>query len=277
MSVTYESDTASDERPSSHSHSKIQATFQIARPPPKSSLRIAPKLLLQIQQLAPNHRPVPVLEIWQPPFRKSKLTRDFPQRPKLRSGDIYASTNEPYILNPNAVRKDSTRSDSDDDAQHKDIVAAMCHTSPPTCGSVPEEGSSHIYFRDSQCSWVASAGTIRANKTPCYRFMLKDDSGRMTIQCERRDTEKEGEEEFILFLIDRTARRKSRIATMSPGWMEILVRKGSILESLQICMELMGPVGAQESGYALEKWLYTQVLTLGTWVAQQEGWHGLNP
>lgn len=217
---------------------------------------------------------MPVLEIWQPPFRKSKLTRDFPSRPKLRSGDIYASTNEPYIINHAPTRKDSTRSDESDgcDARNKDVVAALCHSA----------GDEHIYFRDSRFSWAASKGTVRADKT-CYRFGLGDGNGngseaggteRMLLQCEKRDSEKgDVGEEFILFLIDRTARRKSRIATMSAGGLEILVRKSSILESLEACMRLCEPVGP-DSG-SMEAWLYTQVLTVAVWVSQREGWHGL--
>ena len=251
---------------------KIHAHFQICRPPPKSTLRLSSKLLLQIQQLPQNHRPVPVLEIWQPPFRKSKLTRAFPSRPKLRSGDIYASTNEPYIINQAPIRKDSTRSDDSDtsDARNKDVVAALCHSA----------GDEHIYFRDARCSWAASKGTVRSDKT-CYRFALGDGSvsgsegtERMLLQCEKRDSEKgDVEEEFILFLIDRTARRKSRIATMSAGGLEILVRKSSILESLEACMRLCEPVGYGSD--SMESWLYTQVLTVAVWVSQREGWHGL--
>ncbi|KAJ5094312.1 hypothetical protein N7456_010173 [Penicillium angulare] len=292
-SDTYDSDTATDERPSSQpSRTKIQANFQIAHPPPKSSLRLAPKLLLQIQQLAPNHRPLPVLEIWQPPFRKSKLTRDFVQRPKLRTGDIYATSNENYIINQSAMYKQPTKAEAGDaNAPHKDIVAAMCQSSlsSGSCHSsdeTPSASSSSIHFRDARSSWRASKGAMKTDKA-CYRFTLRDEEGksdsRMIFQCEKRESVKDAgtdEEEFMLFLIDRTARKKSRIATMSPGGLEILVRKSSILESLDICMGLTGQLAAPGNGgeghYALETWLYTQVLTFGVWVAQQEGWNGLN-
>ncbi|KAJ5287830.1 hypothetical protein N7478_003516 [Penicillium angulare] len=290
-SDTYDSDTATDERPSSRpSRTKIQANFQIAHPPPKSSLRLAPKLLLQIQQLAPNFRPVPVLEIWQPPFRKSKLTRDFVQRPKLRTGDIYATSNENYIINQSAMSKQSTKSEvGDANAPHKDIVAAMCQSSSsssPCSDETPSTSSSTIHFRDARSSWRASKGAMKTDKA-CYRFTLRDEEGksdsRMIFQCEKRESGKDAgtdEEEFMLFLIDRTARKKSRIATMSPGGLEILVRKSSILDSLDICMELTGQLAGSgndgEEHYALETWLYTQVLTFGVWVAQQEGWNGLS-
>ncbi|KAJ5784500.1 uncharacterized protein N7503_009712 [Penicillium pulvis] len=286
-SVVYDSDTASEERPSSQpARTKIHANFKVARPPPKSSLRLAPKLLLQIQQVAVNHRPVPVLEIWQPPFRKSKLTRDFPQRPKLRSGDIYATSNEPYTMHASSIRADSTNSseiEEDCCTPHRDIIAALCQSSN---GETP---ASSIYFRNARSSWQGSVGVAGPEKTPCYRFTIKNDEnkdsvdpGRMILQWEKRSsTGKDngpGSDYFVLFLIDRTARRKSRLATMTMGGLEILVRKSSVMEHLQICMDLTDPLpttNGASAHEALGAWVYTQLLTLGVWVAQQERWHEL--
>ncbi|KAJ5175078.1 uncharacterized protein N7482_000955 [Penicillium canariense] len=287
----YESDTASDERPSSEpARTKIQAIFQIARPPPKSSLRLSPKLLLQIQQLSQNHRPVPVLEVWQPPMCKSRLTREFHQRPKLRTGDIYATLDEPYMFSAPSVRKRPTEPEwqesTDYNAAIKDIVAAMCQSADKTRGST-------LHFRDAQRSWQASVGTTGSENTPCYRFTINDenrdksDPGRMMMQWERRGLAGKDEntsqsfhsDQFILVLIDRKARRKSRIATMTPGGLEIMVRKTSIMEHLQVCLDLTSPVATAASSRCdshenLERWLFTHVLTLGIWVAQQEGWLG---
>lgn len=284
-------DLISKSRPPSQStRTKIQANFQIARPPPKSSLRLAPKLLLQIQQLAPNHRPKPVLEIWQPPFRKSKLTKDFHHKPKLRSGDIYATLDEPYITcsagSPKHSTKSGTSEDSEGNAPNKDVVAAMCQ------GGDGQSTQSTIHFRDAQRSWQASAGSTGPDRnTPCYRFTIKDenrdtsDPGRMILQWEKRPAANKTEshaspsdsEQFVLVLIDRKARRKSRIATMTPAGLEIVARKSSILEHLRICLDLTEPVGAPKDNgrdcyERLEVWLYTQVLTLGVWVAYQDGW-----
>ncbi|CEJ55623.1 hypothetical protein PMG11_01873 [Penicillium brasilianum] len=291
LSVNYESE-ASDERPVSQpARTKIQANFQIARPPPKSSLRLSAKLLLQIQQLSHNHRPVPVLEIWQPPLRKSKLTREFPQRPKLRAGDIYATLDEPYTSSAPSVRKDSAKSDyqesTNSNLQSKDIVSAICQSSSG------EAKASTIHFRDAQRSWHASVGFAGPEKTPCYRFTINDetreksDPGQMIMQWEKRGLAGKDEnssqpfhsDQFVLVLIDRRARRKSRIATMTPGGLEIMVRKTSIMEHLQMCLDLTDPLSTATSGdrdahVNLEMWLYTHVLTLGIWVAQQEGWLG---
>ncbi|KAJ6088740.1 hypothetical protein N7486_010001 [Penicillium sp. IBT 16267x] len=278
-SVKYESDTGSEER-AQRTRTKIQANFQIARPAPTSSLRFAPKLILQIQQLAQNHRPVPVLGVWQPPFRKSKLTRDFHQRVKLRSGDLYATLDESYITSSTGQRQDPSTSEPDDESAtpYKDVMAAMCQS---------DETSSHIHFRDARCSWQATVGSIGPTQSmPCYRFTINEkrrdsiDPGRIILQWEKRRKENSpagsvDAEKFVLLLIDRKARRKSRIATMTPGGFEIIIRKSSILEHLQVCLDLIAPVSytsARDPHEALDIWLYTQILTLGVWVAYREGW-----
>ncbi|CAI7587927.1 unnamed protein product [Penicillium glandicola] len=279
QSVVYEKDIRSEERLSQRIQTKIQVIFQLARPAPKLSLRLAPKLLLQIQLLTENHRPVPVLEIWQPIFRKPKLTREFHQRVKLRTGDIYATLDDSYITNLTGLPKDFSSAEqySDGATLQKDIVAAMCQN---------DETTSTIHFRDARCSWQASAGIGPAQSTPTYRFTINDenrdssDPGRMILQWEKRSKENAtagslGAEQFVLLLIDRKARRKSRIATMTPDMLEIVVRKSSILEHLQVCFELTQPIlsrGVQRPRDALEIWLYMQTLTLGAWVAYQEGW-----
>ncbi|KAJ5376651.1 hypothetical protein N7509_013537 [Penicillium cosmopolitanum] len=291
-SVFYESDTNTPR----HLTPALVARFKPASKPlalpPKSSLRLAPKLLLQIQQLAPNHRPQPVFGVWQPPFLKSKLTRDFVHRPKLRTGDVYATLDEPFIINSH-LRKQSTKSDDPEHTPTRDITAAMCQSTNPDTPS-----SSSIYFRDAQCSWSARASMAGPNHDiPSYRFTLQDEKssesdsqiGRIILQWEKRELPKnsnqkqnQGEsqntDQFVLMLIDRQARRKSRIATMTPGGLEVFVRKSSILESLRVCFNLTSPSATVTSGRdpheVLESWLYTHVLTLGVWVASQEGWLG---
>ncbi|CAI7621298.1 unnamed protein product [Penicillium viridicatum] len=276
QSVVYKEDVRSEERPSQRTRTKIQAVFQIAHPAPKFSLRLAPKKLLQIQQLAQNHRPVPVLEIWQPLFRKTKLTRDFHERVKLRTGDVYATIDESYITTSTGPPRDIFNEEQHGDGAtpQKHAVAAMCQS---------DETTSTIHFRDMQCSWLASVGT---GPVRSYRFIIKDenrdtsDPGRMILQWKKRSKENVSAdalnaEQFVLLLIDRGTRRKSRIATMTPDGFEIIVRKSSILEHLQLCFDLMKPVvstTAQDPREALEMWLYTQTLTLGAWVAYREGW-----
>ncbi|CAG8137992.1 unnamed protein product [Penicillium olsonii] len=275
--LSYASDTGSEEQSPSQLKIKIQAKFNIARPPPKSTqrLRLSPKLLLQIQQLPRGRRPVPVLEIWQPPLCKSRLTRRFTQRPKLGMNDLYATVNEPYI-----TRNEQPESQLSLDETEKDVVAAMYQPTPDATSS------SAIHFRDAQCIWQAMASP--AGSGTCYKFAIKNEENvmgagqsKMFMQWEKRVlSADEGSSEvdneyFVLLAIDRQARRKSRIATMNRSGFEITVRKSSILEHLRTCMALTSPVPGDtdvNSDADLEVWLYTHVLTLGVWVASQEGW-----
>ncbi|KAJ6009209.1 hypothetical protein N7522_004225 [Penicillium canescens] len=283
-----ESDATSDELPTPQpTRSKIQASFLIARPPPKSSLCLTPKLLLQFQQLTSNGRSRPVMELWHPSIRKPKLTPDFHQRPKMRSGDIYATCDEPYIINSHNVRKQAGRSPKQRDENcisphKKDVVTVMCRSRDTTQVST-------INFRNEQCTWQASAHPAGpANHKLRYRFTLNDEhsdgrfsSRSMSMQWEKRqsdggDNESTGEcesEYFVLCFIDHKARRKGRIATMTQSRLDVRVRKTSIIEHLQACLDLTrSTVSDSESSERLEIWLYTHVLPMGTWVAEEEGW-----
>ncbi|KAJ5480677.1 hypothetical protein N7539_006571 [Penicillium diatomitis] len=300
-SVIYESDTASDERSTIHTANvKIRAKFQIARLPPKSShhsssLRLSPKLVLQIQQLLPNHRPIPVLEIWQPSLRRSKLTRDFVQRPKLRSGDLYATLDEPYVASaahgsPSRPGSRDHTEDAHNESARNEAVAALCqnqnqpqnqnqqtNTTTTTNGGNPAK-SGLIYFRDTQCGWQASVGTTGPEKKICYRFTINDETrepstgpGQIFLQWEKRP------------LTGKSAVSGNRPATATGSASASASDSehfNSILDCVQSCRDLLRPVsgtGTEQHGVhaSLENWLCTQVLTLGVWVAQQEGWLGL--
>lgn len=227
------------------------------------------------------------MEIWQPSIRKSKLTRGFHQRPKLRSGDIYATYDEPYSIDPHNVRKQPGISTQQHEKHlniyKKDAVAVMCHSTRD------KTEESTISFRNEQCSWRASALSAGHSKRKLrYRFTIIGDhsdeelSRSMSMQWEKQlsdgrdsaSTEGECESEyFALCFIDHEARRKSRIATMTQNRLDIRVRKSSIIEHLQTCVDLTrSPVSVCESSQGLEAWLYTRVLTMGAWVAYREGW-----
>ncbi|KAJ5640166.1 uncharacterized protein N7484_008028 [Penicillium longicatenatum] len=276
-SVIYESDTGSEDRLGQSNKFKIQASFEIARPPPKFFLRLGPKLLLQIQQVAQNHRPVPVLEIWQPPFCKSNLTREFHHAVKLRSGDVYVTLGESYITSSTQQKDVSNLEQPSDNATaHGDIIAAICH----------DEEESHIHFRNARCSWRASTQmTGHDQSIISYRFTMSSrdgdlpDQGRMVLQWEKRRKEhvpagSVDADQFVFLLIDRQVKKKSRIATMTTDGFKVVVRKSSILDGLKACFDLMEPIGPEDrhSSRNLETWLYTLTLTLGVLVRHKEGW-----
>lgn len=233
---------------------------------------------------------MPVLEVWQPPLRKSKLTRGFLQPLKLGTRDIYATLLEPYITNSEQLQKQGHSQDreapesSHCNAPKKDIIAAICH--PPSNDNLTSE----IHFRNARCIWQASASSTGPEQsTQCYRFIIKNEEHmtdseqcQMILQWEKRvpstsETPRfRHTEHFVLVAIDRRTHRKSRIAIMNRGGFEITVRERLILDHPRSCLAFPGPVSADGGSLDpcadLETWLYTHVLTLGIWVASQEGW-----
>lgn len=235
---------------------------------------------------------MPVLEIWQPPIHKSKLTKGFLQPLKLGTRDIYARLHEPYITKNKPPQKQGHSQDRDTQqssgwkAQEKDIVAAMCQ---PSSNNNP---TSEIHFRDARCVWQASAISTGLEKnTQCYQFVIKNEENttgseqcQMIMQWEKRalSTNESGaprsqdNEHFVLVAVDRKTRRKSKIATMNRAGFKVTVRERLILDHPRTCLAFPDPVsaggGSRDSCADLETWLYTHVLTFGIWVASQEGW-----
>ncbi|CAP94964.1 hypothetical protein EN45_064810 [Penicillium chrysogenum] len=279
---------ASDEKPLIlPTRSKIQAAFLIARSPRKPTLYLTPKLLLQFQQLTSEGRLRSVINIRQPSIRKSKLTREFRQRPKLRSGDSFATYDEPYAIDPhNAYQQRGISGQLHEKhrtAHNEDAIAVMCHSTSDNAQTPM------ISFRNDQCTWRISTRLAGHTKREMrYRFTInyeRSDEGlsqSMSMQWEKRlpdggaSASAEGECEsgyFALCFIDHEARRKCRIATMTRSGLNIRVRKSSVIEHLQRCMNLaLSPVSGCEYPESLEAWLYTHVLIMGAWVADREGW-----
>lgn len=225
------------------------------------------------------------MDIWQPSIRKSKLSRDF--HIKLRSGDSYATHDQPYAIDRHNVQQQRAISgqlhEKHRNPHKKDVVAVMCHSTRDKAQAPT------ISLRNDQCTWrVSTRFTGHAKREMCYRFTINDNLGDeglsrgMSMQWEKRLSDGgvsglvEGEcesEYFALCFIDHEARRKSRIATMTQNRLNIRVRKSSVIEHLQMCMDLArSPVSGGEYSESLEAWLYTHVLIMGTWVADREGW-----
>ncbi|KAJ5737243.1 uncharacterized protein N7483_002368 [Penicillium malachiteum] len=278
--VLHASDTESQEQSLDAGRVKIKASFLLARPVPKHSLRVSSKLLLQVQQLPKDHRPVPVLEIRQPLLFKSKFTRGFQQDVKLRSGDLFAHLIESYVKSSPAGR---SLSNSEDQTIHgktftaNKVVGAICHN----------EMASKIFFQDARFGWQGRAievvGPQKSRK--CYRFAINNEerdpacSSGIILQWEKKNEDVESAallngEMFTLFLIDRRARRKAKMATITNDRFEMNVRKSFVRESLQDCFDLMGYTDSEtgDPRHVFESRLYTLTLTLGIWVGFQEAW-----
>lgn len=197
----------------------------------------------------------------------------------MKSGDFFAHLTESFVKSAPTTKDISNveqKSINDKPATTNNIVGAMCHN----------EKASNIFFQDARFGWqgsaMKSAGSQMSKK--CYRFTINDERKRPSwifLQWEKKDEEVESvtlpkEEMFILFLIDRKAKRKSKIATMTKNEFKIHVRKSSVLESLQDCFDLMEYTDSEfevrNQTHIFEARLYTLTLTLGMWVGFQEAW-----
>ncbi|KAI9035343.1 uncharacterized protein KD926_003733 [Aspergillus affinis] len=148
------STASSTTAPATTSTSKAQ-TFPLAHPPPKASqcLRLSPRLLLQIQQLTPSSRIIPVLEIYQP----SRLGKSVPNgQPKLHARDMFLTQSESYSHIPGS---DSANATEGAPPTH-DFVGAIYADPKRTSGA-------GVYIPAGNLKWEAT-------QTPRgYRFQLK--------------------------------------------------------------------------------------------------------
>ncbi|GIK03441.1 hypothetical protein Aspvir_007510 [Aspergillus viridinutans] len=269
-----------------HQHPKGQSVFPLAHPPPKPTqrLRLTPKLLLQIQHLSPKStRPLPVLEVWQP---SRFAARPCATLPKLHAGDMYITQSEAYTSLAGDLASDS-------DASHEAVaVVGVIYHAPvqkPSKTEGPEPVQAEVHFPLGAGRWTASATTGGG-----YRFQGRDGDGEYVLEWMRRGTGKgEGKRStsfsssstdpapggdsgrFVLGIADPKTRRGARVASLTKRGFEVGCWARLPLEGLRECVGL----GLDSSNDESDVWegqfrtaVYTMVLTMGVWVAAQEGW-----
>lgn len=215
--------------------------FPLAHPPPKppQRLRLTPRLVLQIQQLASSTgRAVPVLEV----LRPSRLGRTLAvggagagaARVKLSSRGLYIAQSEPFLHLPGSTT-----------ALPCDAVAAISSLSPRGAPAADV-----LYF--------ASADSWEVHRSPRgYRFqqMVAGGQGK-TLEWEERP--RASEERFVLRVVPAAAEEAEdlRLATLTKRGIKVSAWDRGLGAYLAVEEEVV----------------YTWVLTMGVYVAAQEGW-----
>ncbi|KAE8149002.1 hypothetical protein BDV25DRAFT_141216 [Aspergillus avenaceus] len=244
------SDTESTQSNSTQSTTTKPAsqTFPLAYPPPqKNGLRLSSRLILQIQQLnSTQQRALPILDIYQP----SIWGKSVGKRRKLTNRDIYIAQTESYAHLPG------------DDAKTP-------NTNAHVVGAVytpVREGTGRVCFPFGEREWEVSSGEKG------YRFVCAE-SGRV-VEWEKRGSrpsssgsgnEAKGER-FALRIADskQSALRRSWLATMTKKGLKVggwdRVQRDYLLSALGV------KDGDEDAA------LYTCCLTMGVYVASQEGW-----
>ncbi|GIC90992.1 uncharacterized protein Aud_007430 [Aspergillus udagawae] len=274
---------------------KGQSIFPLAHPPPKPTqrLRLTPKLLLQIQHLSPTStRPLPVLEAWQP---SRFAARPCANLPKLHAGDIYITQSEAYTSLSGDNHNHNLASGSDSEASHEAVVGVIYQAHAQKAksekeGPAPAQAQAEVHFPLGAGRWTASATTGGG-----YRFQARDGNGEYVLEWRRRETGKRGRKRstsfsssttdpapggdsvrFVLGLVDVKTQRGARVASLTKKGFEVGCWERLPLEGLRECVGLGLGSSTDESE---ELWegqfrtaVYTMVLTMGVWVASQEGW-----
>ncbi|GES62361.1 hypothetical protein AFLA70_141g002511 [Aspergillus terreus] len=214
--------------------------FPLAHPPPKppQRLRLTPRLVLQIQQLASSTgRAVPVLEV----LRPSRLGRTLAvgagagaARVKLSSRGLYIAQSEPFLHLPGSRT-----------ALPCDAIAAISSLAPRGAPAADV-----LYF--------ASADSWEVHRSPRgYRFQQVSAGGQgRTLEWEERP--RASEERFVLRVVAAAAEEAEdrRLATLTKRGMKVSAWDRGLRAYLA----------------AEEETVYTWVLTMGVYVAAQEGW-----
>ncbi|KAK1141524.1 hypothetical protein N8T08_008936 [Aspergillus melleus] len=285
------STSSSTTAPATTSTSRAQ-TFPLAHPPPKASqcLRLSPRLLLQVQQLTPSSRIIPVLEVYQP----SRLGKSVPNgQPKLHTRDMFLTQSESYSHIP---QSDSANATEGAPPNH-DLVGAIYADPKRTSGA-------GVYIPAGDLKWEAT-------QTPNgYRFQLKrasvprpaskqsvGDGNAAASDAAPPPSRGQGQQEPLDISLDweRRARTSSDEPTDSNAnaggsgktkpdrfvltiadqphlrrpWLATLTKKGFMVGGWD-----RGQRGflAERLGVQDEQVLYTCFLALGVYVARSEGW-----
>lgn len=256
-----------------------QTSFQIARPVIKHRrwLLLNPKMVYQVQQVASEYRPRPVLEFWVRPFRRSKLLPGFIPYNKFKRRGIYAATCEPYhIKDPLLDQRARSPPDSPECAFEEHQVVAILNRE-----QLADNHPTVMHLRDGAHSWeMVETSELGVQ---CYRFFLLDQC-EQGIRCcfshfqwKRRDC-KGKDDEFVLLLIDRRFAHESEIAVLTRSELLVTIYENSIVEKLRTLQHLTfaslsegNTVPSTSSEWVWSR-LYTHILIFAVMVAYKERW-----
>lgn len=139
---------------------RSSTAFQLAHPAPTLTqkqrlLQIRPKLLLQLQQLAPDSRPRPAVDVVPStlvvPRLTKKFTRMFRGKAELGVNDVMVVRSEDYNQPDSSRSVDGTDSDEEGMA-NRELLAVICQMPKDLGGS---QGKAEIVLHDGSV-WVAT-------------------------------------------------------------------------------------------------------------------------
>ncbi|KAF7169650.1 hypothetical protein CNMCM5623_002334 [Aspergillus felis] len=204
---------------------------------------------------------------------------------------MYLTQSEAYASFSGENQTHNLAADSDADTSHEAIVGVIYHApvQKPSKKEAPGPAQAEVCFPLGAGRWTASATTGGG-----YRFQGRDDEGEYVLEWKRRGTGKKGRTrstsfsssstdpapggdsiKFVLGIVDVKTRRGTRVASLTKRGFEVGCWERLPRDALRECMGLGLSSSTDESELSEGQFrtaVYTMVLTMGVWVASQEGW-----
>ena len=159
--------------------SRTGSTFRLAQPAPTLSakqrlLQIRPKLLLQLQQLSENTRPVPAIDVLPSTQVVPRLIKKFPRmfrgKGELGANDVMVVKSEEYDIDN--VRESEEHDSDEENLSARDLMAVICQMPKDMGGS---QGVAELVLKDGTV-WIATP----EENGRYFQFVTTDKDGHRT-------------------------------------------------------------------------------------------------
>jgi len=275
---------------------RSSTTYSIAHPAPtltqkQKLLQIRPKLLLQLQRLSADSRPVPALDVLPSTVVVPRLTKKFPRmfrgKAELGCHDVMVVKSEEYDAVDDGVVEGS---DSDEDGlANRDLIAVICQARKDSGGSY---GKAEIVLSDGS-TWLATP-----LPNGLYEFVTIDERGnKTTARWVRRSTKPRSpdavdpaaanlEPKFTFSILDPNTRRHPILGSLTQSKLDIPDYYTSVSSSAgkhpptsprafpgepeQPFMD--GEPSSERTTHTVDENMKILIRITSVWVALREGW-----
>jgi len=277
--------------------SRAGSTFRLAQPAPTLSakqrlLQIRPKLLLQLQRLPANSRPVPAIDVLPSTQVVPRLIKRFPRmfrgKGELGANDVMIVKSEEYDIDD--VRAPNDHDSDEENLSGRDLMAVICQMPKDLGGS---QGKAELVLKDGTV-WIATP----EENGRYFQFVTTDQHGGKTVARWVRDKKlirrstggidmanqpSSPEFKFKFSIINPNTRQHPFMATLSNTTLDIPdhYTTPSSVASISPPVSMQIPPGSfawdkeeEQPGrtiLAIDNDLRTLIQVTGIWVALRQG------
>lgn len=269
---------------------RTSTAFHLAHPAPTLTqkqrlLHIRPKLLLQLQRLSADSRPMPAVDVLPSTVVVPRLQKKFPRmfrgKGELGCNDVMVVKSEEYHTPHDNVLEES---DSDEDGlANRDLMAVICQMPKDSGGA---SGKAEIVLNDGSV-WISTP-----LPNGLYEFLSIDERGHRTTARWVKRSIKRGSVDtsestylsdfkFTFSIIDPNSRRHPILATITQNKLDIPDFYTSVSQSagkFPPTSPIRGEAPLDEANapermtHAIEENTKQLIQVTGIWLALREGW-----